>query len=198
MKTKELIRQLIEADPSGEEEVCVGNCDIHFIENLPAYYDGSLQVLQRDENCKFYNIIGGKYKRTGRKIQIHTLSISDAISNRQEIPVDYSELAADQQISTKKAHDDLREWHKKLDNELECQYFCEWAKDEAKKITANIEDIKYIAEGFFKKNVSPEDPFPEGGISLGQSYITTRKQQWAKKFQVVMEEGFLKIKVRNG
>ena len=77
MKTKELIRQLQDADPSGEIEVCVGNVDIHFVERLEAYYDGTLQVLTRDETRKGYKIVGGKYKRTGSKINLHTLSISD-------------------------------------------------------------------------------------------------------------------------
>jgi len=87
MKTKEVIRQLQLADPSGEEEVCVGNRDIHYFHKLPAYLDGQLQVLKRDENCKYYNIVGAEYVADGMKIDICTLSIEDAILNDSEIPV---------------------------------------------------------------------------------------------------------------
>ncbi len=52
MKTKELIRQLQREDPSGELECCVDNSDIFFVEHLPAYYDGCLEVLVRDKSSE--------------------------------------------------------------------------------------------------------------------------------------------------
>ena len=90
MKTKELIRQLQEKDPGGEEEVCVGNEDIFFVEYEPAYYDGSLQILVRDEEKKpYYNIVGAKFRRSGSKIQIHTVSIAMAIMDNPDLPVEF-------------------------------------------------------------------------------------------------------------
>lgn len=44
MKTKELIKKLMEADPSGEIECCINNLDIHFVRLDPASYVGALQV----------------------------------------------------------------------------------------------------------------------------------------------------------
>jgi len=58
MKTKELIRQLLNLDPTGEADVCVGNADIHLAERLSAYYDGPLQILERGGK-QGYDIIGG-------------------------------------------------------------------------------------------------------------------------------------------
>jgi hypothetical protein len=87
MKTKELIRQLQEEDPTGEEEVCVHNEPIFFLENLPAYYDGLLQVLIRDEKNKFYNVIGAELRGEGRKVKIHLHSIEDAIFENPDLPV---------------------------------------------------------------------------------------------------------------
>lgn len=193
MKTKELIRQLMKADPTGEEEVCVGNTDIHFVERLAAYYDGPLQVLERDEDCEFYNIVGARYKRTGYKVNIFTLSICDAILNTPEIPVDYSELSATQIEATKKAHDDLRRWHKHLHYKLELNYFVKWAKDKAQHLTVDTEDVEALAKEFFNKHLSPEDPFPEGGIPSGHSYISARNLLWTNKYDVVLEDGFLRI-----
>jgi hypothetical protein len=89
MKTKELIRLLKKADPSGEEECCVENQDIFSVEPWPAYYDGRLQVLSRDPKIKpFYNVVSGKYVDKGTKIMITPLSIEDAIFENPELPVD--------------------------------------------------------------------------------------------------------------
>lgn len=202
MKTKELIRRLQEEDPSGEIEVCVGNVDIHFVERMPAYYDGSLQVLIRNKNTKYYNIVGGKYVRSGDKVNIHTLSITDAISNAcsvdSKFEVDYSELSEDRAKATKKAHDDLREWHRKLNIAHEQEYFLRWVKQEAAKVTADTDEVDGVGLRFFDKNVSPDDPLPEGGIPLGHSYVTTREMQWDQKFEVLIDDGFLKIRNRKG
>ena len=124
MKTKELIRQLQEADPTGEEEVCVGNTDIHFVEVLPAYYDGRLQVLKRDETCNYYNIIGAEFVAEGKKIAIHPLSIKDAIFNDPNLPVSFE----------------------RCDSCMNCEYLKEWVEDwrkETRKIYDEVDkDIK--------------------------------------------------------
>lgn len=198
MKTKEVIRQLMEADPSGEEEVCVGNVDIHYIESLPAYYDGSLQVLTRDPTSKYYNITGGKYRRSGMKVVIKTLSITDAIScaheGEKDCQIDYSELSERDQVETKKAHDQLREWHRKLDIELEWDNFLGWVKEQAAKVTADTEAVEGAAKRFFSANVSPGDPYPEGGVPVGHSYVSMRRMQWEQVFEVIMDDGFLRVR----
>lgn len=88
MKTKDLIAALQKEDPTGELECCVGNIDIHFVSQEPAYYDGSLQVLERDMTNQYYNIIGAKFVRSGSKVQIHTLSIEEAILEHPDMLVD--------------------------------------------------------------------------------------------------------------
>jgi len=94
MKTKELIRQLNIADPTGEEEVCVGNADILFVESEPAYYDGHLQVLIRDTTKDpYYNVVGAKYVGKGKKVCIKYHSIESAIMENPELPVDFSEIS---------------------------------------------------------------------------------------------------------
>lgn len=59
MKSKELIKQLQEIDPSGEIEVGVGRSDIYFVSKYPAYYDGPNFILTKDLSKTNYNIIGG-------------------------------------------------------------------------------------------------------------------------------------------
>ena len=88
MKTKEVIRLLQECDPSGEEEVLVGNRDIHDICREPAYYDGYAQIMIRDENIQCYNVIGAKWTGKGHKISIDAIGIQDAIFNNPDVPVE--------------------------------------------------------------------------------------------------------------
>lgn len=107
MKTKELIAQLQECDPSGEEEVSVGNHDIHFVEREPAYYDGCLQVLKRNERTDCYNVVGAEIRGQGQKIVIHTLSIRWAILNDNKLPVTF-----DGEYAQKHYTDRVAEWRK--------------------------------------------------------------------------------------
>jgi len=124
MKTKDLIKRLQEADPSGEVECCVGNLDIYFVEDLPSYYDGALQVLVHDESIrdKCWSVIGGKLIRTGqRKIQIHTLSIEDAlfddVGNGGDFPVDIQGDSQDGHLQ--KLVDGWKEEAKRIYREIE-------------------------------------------------------------------------------
>jgi hypothetical protein len=92
MKTRELIRQLQQADPSGELECCVDNHDIHFVRSQEAYWDGRLQVLARDPaKAPYYNVVGAKITAKGSKVVIVCLSIEDALCNDPSMPVDLSE-----------------------------------------------------------------------------------------------------------
>ncbi len=89
MKTHELIAQLQEADPSGQEEVSVGNVDIHFVSREPAYWDGCVQVLKRAKQDDGYNIIGAEIRSEGEKIKINILSIKSALWNDPKMPVTF-------------------------------------------------------------------------------------------------------------
>ncbi len=190
MKSKRLIELLQEIDPSGETEVCIGNVDIDCIVNMPAYWDGSLQVLQRNEND---DIIGAKYVRTGEKLQIYPLSISDAIDGRKEFKVDYSELDPKRAEATKKAHEDIKDWHERLHVELELNQFTDWVKSKI-DVEEDLECIHATIKNFFKKHVSPKDYIK---IPLGQSYESARKLQWEQKYQVDFIEGFFNIKEKS-
>jgi hypothetical protein len=95
MKVKELIRQLQEADPTGEIEACVDNIDIHFVSREPAYYDGCLQVLKRDPAVKYYNIVGAELKALGDKVQIHVLSIADVFLDHPDAEVTFDSECAE-------------------------------------------------------------------------------------------------------
>ena len=92
MKTKELIRQLQEADPSGELNCCVGTTsDIYCVERLPAYYDGTQEILVRDPKIKdCYNVVSGIFTGDGIKVCIQPYSIEDALWDADgNFPIEY-------------------------------------------------------------------------------------------------------------
>ena len=94
MKSKEVIRLILEADPTGEVEVGVGNQDIHFIDRVAAYYDGCMQVLVRDPaKAPYYDVVGVKYVSKGDKISLHTLGVKDVIWEDPDVPIDYGGLS---------------------------------------------------------------------------------------------------------
>lgn len=93
MTTKELIRRLEELDPEGTLEVAIGGCEpIYVVERLPAYYDGSLQVLIQDRALDpYFNVVGGKIVRSGEKIRLSAYTIEDLLGDDPDAPVDLSE-----------------------------------------------------------------------------------------------------------
>jgi hypothetical protein len=88
VKTKDLIRQLQKADPSGELECSVHGKDVFFVEQEPGWKDGHYEVLIRDVAQPGYNVIGAKASLKGEKITIHTLSIQDALWDNPDLQVE--------------------------------------------------------------------------------------------------------------
>ena len=196
MTSKELIKILQELDPEGNVEVSVGSIPIFFIERLPAYYDGSLQVLIRDKSKHYYNVVGAAYKRKGDKISIQTHSIYDSIWEDPNLPIDYSELSEYDRLKAQKAHEDLKKSCKNFGNELEFGHFFNWVKKQASDLTEDLEELKGLAQEFYISNLDREDPFSPGERVKGESYISARERQWSEKVKVELEEGCLVIKKR--
>jgi hypothetical protein len=113
MKTRELVRLLREADPSGDMDVVAAdNSDIHFVEVQPAYHDGLGQALARDEECNFYNVTGGRFLVSGHKVRLHALSIRDAIRDRPDMPVDLSEIEKDTPYDLDRHEKQIERWRR--------------------------------------------------------------------------------------
>lgn len=124
MTTSELIALLKIEDPEGNTPVCVGNTDIHFVENLPAYYDGKLNQLIRDpKKAPYYDIVSAKRVSSGHKVKIHTLSIHDVIENNPDIPIDYTQMVefgcgSDRALDYKKSDDEVRTETRRIEKEV--------------------------------------------------------------------------------
>ena len=80
LKTKELILQLQEADPTGEGHVFAGD-EVYSVEVLPFYYDGQPDILILNENEKrYYNVIGiRQITSKDYKIRLNTLGMEDVL-----------------------------------------------------------------------------------------------------------------------
>lgn len=91
MKSKELIEEILKADPSGELEVCIGGNDpIDFVSMQEAYYDGNLEILIKDSNGK---LKGYKVTGNGYKIIIHTKDLYSCFSTNINLELDMNELS---------------------------------------------------------------------------------------------------------
>lgn len=152
MKTKELIKELQEADPTGEEEVTVGNTEIFTIENSPAYYDGCQQILIRDKKNPYYNVISGKVRSKGNKICINTHSIYDAIFENPQLKIDYSELSFQQKAYIKIDHDAMRKFSKNCNYNARLENFINFIKNRIPCIEKEI--LEKTSKEFFDRNKS--------------------------------------------
>jgi hypothetical protein len=208
MKSKELIRLLQEQDPSGEIEVCVGNVDIHFLSCEPAYYDGPLQVLTRDESKKpYYNITGGMYFTSGSKLKLHLLSFRDVIENDPDTAViEYSELSSGSAEITKQRHEEIRQATRDCEKQAEMDMFFSWAKSKAIDIYPgdDFEDLKDESERFYEKYLSPNDPLKKlpptpdkDGNMWGPSIVQCRESEWDDTIVVRFNKGYWEIVKRN-
>ncbi len=182
MKTKDLIKMLQREDPTGEEHCCVGNVDISWVGNEPAYWDGNQQIILYNEKGE---IIGGKYHRNGQKIQIHIAPFSDLIWDRQEdFVIDYSELCDERKVAYKKNHDKIISDSKALDLELDLEYFVKHIKERVEKIMDNDEGVEEAAKNFYMKNLNPYIKIPEDIPVLGNSFVGRRNIQWGRELEV--------------
>ena len=161
MKSKELIRLLQEADPTGEVEVGVGNIDIFSVEPMPAYYDGRFQKLIRDEKlAPYFDVVGAKYCSHGSKIKLIPMSVTDVLWDNPDAEIDYSDLGSpdSEYVKQMKQTDDItREASRNVELSVEIRAFQEWVAAKAALIRPG-EESKGTAEYFYRKYLSPKDP----------------------------------------
>lgn len=161
MKSKELIRLLQEADPTGEVEVGVGNIDIFSVEPMPAYYDGRFQKLIRDEKlAPYFDVVGAKYCSHGSKIKLIPMSVTDVLWDNPDALIDYSELGSpdSQYVKERKAQDDTtRQQSRDVEMKVEMEAFQRWVQSKTERIRPG-EECKGTADYFYEKYLSPKDP----------------------------------------
>jgi len=118
MKTKDVIKMLQEADPSGELECCIDNADIFFVDVIPAYWDGCFQTIGRDENNKIQNVT---IHSQGDKVIIHYYHASDIILDRPDLPVYYDSEYSEKHCKPKveAAREKAKRIIKEVDDEME-------------------------------------------------------------------------------
>jgi hypothetical protein len=188
MKTKELIRLLNEQDPSGEEECCINNLDIMYIQKEPAYYDGSLQVFERDESHKILKNKKAKYVRKGSKIQITTESISDFLFDFPEMEIDYSELSEYSKQLKIQQNNRVVEFAKRIDDELFAENFVEWCLRKAKALDADLLEFKNTAKEFAVENLKIEN-FKD--VDKSKSIHDNQIEMFEKLYKIELnEDGF--------
>ena len=218
MKGKELIRLLQEIDPTGEVEVSVGNIDIFDVHQEPAYWDGKLQLLVRDESkAPYYDVVGGKYVVSGSKIVITPMSISEVLWSDPDAAIDYSELDKNTgrgSAEYRKSDDATRQASRDVTMRVEVDAFTRWVAKQCQRLRPGCasdtyeKDIAYSSGEFFKKHLSPEDPLKElpkqkHKDSTGKEYecwpsVNDRRESgWDDRIEVYWRGGW-GIKMKDG
>lgn len=121
MKTKELIRQLQEHDPTGENECVVDGVDIHFVQHYPGYYDGWYEVLIRDpeRTGRCYDVQAVRMTRAGQKVRLHLHSAEDALLDNYNMPIELDESLGSHKERIQSMVDKWRNKSIQMDEELE-------------------------------------------------------------------------------
>lgn len=174
MKTKDLIAKLQNADPSGGEHVCVHNADIMDVRIEPAYYDGALQVFDRDSNG---HPIRGRRVRTGIKILIDPIYLWDL----PNCPIEYVNEEDRQRYEL----DDQERIRKdnEIENTVDRDLFCEWVFRKIQQIRpvpfSWVERIREAGIKFYnEQRMGPDDPFVKS--SIGKSQAEWMEEYWSE------------------
>lgn len=204
MKSKELIKQLQEIDPTGEEEVCVDNVDIFTLTSKPAYWDGRLQLLIRDPKLvDCYDVIGAKYVVGGSKIVISPMSVTDVLWDDPEAFIDYSELEKGMPYSVDRyrvADDATRKVSRNVTLKVEMDAFYRWVKKKAEEIRPGGDECRGTSDYFFEKHLHVDDPVkdipPKKEVKDGQEYTIypswneRREAMWNETIEVYWRGGW--------
>jgi hypothetical protein len=154
MKTKDLIAQLQVADPTGEEHCCIGNADIWSVNVEPAYYDGCLQVIERDQVNR---PLRGHRVRSGYKVVLSPLFLHDAL-DYDEFVIEY--LDDNDRAQYERADQEWRRQNREIDFKSEMGIFSSWVFlkiQSMKPIPLGwVERIKKAAEAFYKEHRGPD------------------------------------------
>jgi hypothetical protein len=202
MKTKELIRQLEEADPTGDEDVTVHGCDIFFVDSAPGYYDGCYQRLRRDPaKAPYFDIVGADYIGSGIKVVIHTYSVSDLIAHDPEAPIGYIDLSKGSRERYEQSVEERREEYRQMHQGIESDHFAkyivrrmgiEWNEDFEEDL------VKADAKKWADQNLRHHDPMPKdiaqrqelGEEPSGEfrmrnlSWNDRRERQWDREIRI--------------
>ncbi len=200
MKSKDVIAAILAADPSGEAECCVGNCDITDISAMSAYYDGCLQVLIHDPAlAPYYDIIGGKYVGSGIKIQIDIRSIQDSIFNDENMPVTYEGISDSKKEYYEQRIIQSRQLTKQICDGVNQDHFIAYIKNRYKEYPDFDDVLEEIAIAYYEANLSYLDSLPKldpvdeeiGGekYQVHPSIHTRREYQWNKEVEIAIENG---------
>ena len=198
MKTKDLIAELQEADPSGELEVCVENIDIFTVTTEPAYWDGRLQLLMRDPAKKpYFDVVGGRYVSSGHKVVISPMSITDVLWDNPEAEIDYGGLGANAE-RYRASDDKTRKASRDVELKVEMDAFHGWAKKQADAIRPeNSDRCRGASDSFYEKHLSPKDPVKdlptkkdEHGYEWHASWHDRREAMWDDTLEVYWRGGW--------
>jgi hypothetical protein len=205
MKTRDLIALLAAADPSGEQDVVVNNCDILSVYAEEGYWDGCYQRLRRElEKAPYYNVTGADYVGSGIKISIRTYSISDMLLDHPDHPVGYIGVSSGSRKHYQQGVAETRMDMRMIHQSSEWDRFVAYMKQRLKpdwNEDFSEEEIEEAAREFAEKHLDPDDPMPKDIGALwepkdgkpGLSWDARRRMQYDREIRLDFQDGRLII-----
>jgi hypothetical protein len=184
MKTKDLIKELQTADPSGEIECCIDNAAISYIVVEEAYYDGALHVIEFNEN---HHPVRGYRQHSGEKVVISHMYINDAV-DWPDFKVEY--LTEEDRKRYEIFDVENRRSHDQVEMDVERGHFIDWVffkMQMVRKVPMSwVKAIKDKATAFFEEHkIGPDNPFTK--MQLGRSYNDCREEYYEETFHVTWD-----------
>lgn len=106
MKTSELIKLLQEVDPKDECTICVNNHPVSDVDRMPYYYDGRLELVERDD---YYQVTRVGYKAGGDKIKIRYDTVEDALMDYPDAELELSGITYQGKVDSRYM-DSINQW----------------------------------------------------------------------------------------
>lgn len=203
MKTKDLIKELQELDPEGELECCIDNLDIGGISIEPAYWDGSLQLVEKGPDGE---ILGMKILDSGLKLVLSPTSVGDFIMNYPDGKIDFSDLSENRKSHWRRFVELKRNETKKIKKEVCHSFFVDYVRKKVKDSGLAAEYIEDIANGFAKRQICYDDPMPQDILKMRRpekhgdkvydvipSWNERRCLQYDREISITVTDGNLSI-----
>lgn len=182
MKTKDLIAKLQEADPSGELHCCIDNGDIEEVNVEPAYWDGALNIVERDE--------AGRYtcayrQRSGSKVVLSPIYVNDIAGEQPGVRIKY--LTEEDRARYEKDDLESTRWRREINFQVERDAFSTWVFEKIQRSKVIplgwVERIKSAAEAFYLANRGPD---VDGKIIVDRGWKDNKS--WRDRLETLWEE----------
>lgn len=184
MTSSALIEELRKVDPTGETQVCIGNCAITYINVEPYYYDGKLQIVEFGADGR---AIRGWRATSGNKIVITSDTLRELAANDPSFEIIYK--TEKHRLDYEHSDKEESRWNREIEHKVEMEGFQDWVFQtiQTQKPVALgwVDRIKKAAEDYFSKTMmGRDDPNSVDFDNTKRSWRDQRELDYADSIHV--------------